>query len=201
MKKSWTFASELHEISLWEEMAVATSNPSKEKFAMCTTIQRVGPRTAYQVPIKYALLDTNRFQPTRTYDVSPGGLCYETLEPLKPGTNVCIAMENYSPGQSGLEGFRSYVATIRWTHKFSSNGTERYAAGARFITCSHDLLTAEAQLPHHPCDLCGATLPLNKLETTHAGAQLCAHCNKHINSIPSAKIRRCVERFIVGNVI
>ena len=168
---------------------------------MSATIQRACPRTAHQVPIKYALLDTNHFHPTRTYDVSSAGLCYEAHEPLKPGTDVCIVMENYAPGRSGLEGFRSYVGTIRWTHLISSNGTERYAAGVRFITCSHDLITAETQLPQHLCDLCGATMPLNKMEATSAGAQLCAPCTRHFNSISSAKIRRCLERFMVGNII
>ena len=168
---------------------------------MSATIQRACERTAHQVPIKYALLDTNRFHPTRTCDVSSGGLCYETHEPLKPGTDVCIVMENYAPGSSGLEGYLSYVATIRWTHLISSNGTERYAAGARFITCSHDLITAEAQLPQHLCDLCGTRMPLNRIDRTNAGAQLCPHCKKHFNSISSDKIRRCVERFMIGNVI
>jgi len=168
---------------------------------MTATTQRSNERTARQVPIQYALLDSNQFHAARTYDFSSGGLCYETHEPLRPGTDVCIVMENYDPGLSGPESFRSYVASIRWTHLLSKNGTERYAAGARIITCSHDLLTAENQLPHHLCDLCGAMMPLNKLEMTHAGAQLCANCMKHFSSMPSAKIRRCVERFLVGNVI
>lgn len=168
---------------------------------MTATIPRADIRTARQVPIKYALLDSDRFHPTRTHDFSSGGLCYETHEQLKPGTDVCIVMENYDPHQSGPEGFRSYVASIRWTHLLSANGSQRYAAGARFITCSHDLITTENQLPHHICDLCGASMPVNKLEMTGAGAQLCFHCKKHFQKIPSAKIRRCLERFMVGNVV
>lgn len=168
---------------------------------MTATTQRTNIRTTRQLPIQYALLNSDQFHPAKTYDFSVGGLCYETNEPLKPGTDVCIVMENYTPGISGPEGFRSYVASIRWTHLLSKNGTERYAAGARFITCSHDLITAENQLPHHLCDLCGAMMPLNKLEMTALGAQLCANCMKHLTGIPSVKIRRCVERFLVGNVI
>lgn len=168
---------------------------------MTTTTQRINVRTTHQVPIQYALLDSDQFHPTQTCDFSAGGMCYETNEPLKPGTAVCIVMENYSPNISGPEGFRSYVATIRWTNLLSKNGTERYAAGARFITRSHDLITTESQLPHHICDLCGAMMPLNKLEMTALGAQLCTNCMKHFTSIPSIKIRRCVERFLVGNVI
>ena len=168
---------------------------------MPTTIPRSFARTARQVPIKYALLNSDNFRPTRTYDFSSAGLCYETHEPLKPGTDVSIVMEHYAPGISGPEGFRSHVASIRWTHLVAKNGTERYASGARIITSSHDLITAENQLPRHYCDLCGATMPINKIEMTNAGAQLCAHCMKHFCSIPSGKIRRCVERFLVGNVI
>lgn len=168
---------------------------------MTVISQRTNTRTARQLPIQYALLDSDQFHVTRTYDISAGGLCYETHEPLNPGTDVCIVMQNYNPNLSGPEGFRSYVASIRWTNLLSRNGTERYAAGARFITCSHDLITTETQLPQHLCDLCGVTMPLNKLEMTTLGAQLCADCTKHFASIPSIKIRKCVERFLVGNVI
>lgn len=168
---------------------------------MTATIPRTDTRTARKVPIQYALLDSEQFKTARTHDFSSGGLCYETYEPLKPGTDVCIVMQNYDPGLSGPESFRSYVASIRWTHLLSRNGTERYAVGAQFITRSHELITAEYQLPHHLCDLCGAMMPLNKMKMTNAGAQLCTHCMKHFCSIPSVKIRRCVERFLVGNVI
>ena len=166
-----------------------------------TTTPRNFQRTVHQVPIKYALLDTDKFHDARTYDFSSGGLCYETHEPLNPGTDVCIVMENYRPGESGPEGYRSYVASIRWTQLLSKNGTERYASGARLITRSHDIITAENQLPYHVCDLCGAQKPLNKIDPTQAGAQLCTHCMKHYCCIPSGKIRECVERFLVGNVI
>ena len=173
----------------------------KEKPAMATRIPRTYERTPHNTAIHYALLDSNQFKPTRTYDFSSGGLCYETDEPLEPGTDVCIVMENYDPHLSGPESFRSYVASIRWTHQLPRNGAQRYAAGARLITCSHDLITTESQLPHHLCDLCGDRIPLNKLETTDAGAQLCISCLKHFSRIPSIKIRQCLERFLVGNVI
>jgi hypothetical protein len=168
---------------------------------MTTTIQRSCQRTAHQVPIQFALLNTDRFHPGRTFNFSSTGLCYETHEPLKPGTDVCIVMANYDPDVPGPECYRSYVASIRWTRLLSKNGTECYAAGARFITCSHDIITAENQLPYHLCDLCGARRPLNKIDRTQVGAHLCANCMKHYNNMPSGKIRQCVERFLVGNII
>jgi hypothetical protein len=168
---------------------------------MATTIPRSHQRSPHSVPIRYALLDSERFHPTRTYDFSTDGLCYETHRPIDPGTHVCIVMENYSPGLSGPEGFRSYVATVCWNQLISSNGTDRYATGARFVTRSHDIIAAENQLPHHMCDLCGAQKPLNKIELTQSGAQLCSLCIKHYHCMPAGKIRQCVERFLIGNVL
>jgi hypothetical protein len=168
---------------------------------MTTIIPRSYQRTASQAPFQYALLDTEQFHPTRAYDFSAGGVCFETREPLKPGTDICIVMEAYHPEQSGLEAFRSYVASIRWAHLLSKNGSARYVAGARFVARSHEIITTENQLPRHLCDLCGDMLTLNKLEMTHGGAQLCPHCLKHFNNIPTGKIRQCVERFLIGNVV
>jgi hypothetical protein len=168
---------------------------------MTAIIARSFQRSAHDAPIQYALLDSDQFHATRTYDFSPGGLSYEIHQPLEPGTDVCILMENYSPGLTGPEGYRSYVTSICWTRLLLKNGTERYAAGARLVTRSHDIITAENQLPHHLCELCGASKPLNMIEQTKSGAQMCGNCLKHFRSIPSARIRHCVERFMLGNVI
>lgn len=168
---------------------------------MTTIIPRTYQRSVSQVPLQYALLDTEQFHPSRTYDFSDGGLCFEAHEALKPGADVCIVMEQYDPDLAGLEGYHSYVASIRWAHLRAKNGTKSHVVGARFITRSHDILATENQLPRHFCDLCSTMMPLNKMETTHGGAQLCPHCMKHFQSIPSGKPRQCVERFLVGNVI
>jgi hypothetical protein len=168
---------------------------------MTTTIHRTFKRTTHQVPIQYALLDSDQFHPAHTYNFSPDGLCYEIQQPLNPGTDVCILMDNYTPGRPGPEGYRSYVASIRWTQSLPQTGFNRYAVGARFIARSHGIITAEKQLPHCHCDLCGESKPLNKFEETFQGAQLCTLCMKHFKSISSPRIRKCLERFLIGNVL
>lgn len=164
-------------------------------------IPRSHQRVSHQAPIQFALLNSEQFQSSSMYNYSDGGLCYETQQPLRPEDEVCIIMENYAPGHSGPEGFRSYLARICWTELISQNGTEHYAAGARWVVRSHDILATESNVPHQNCDLCGALTPLHKLEQTHNNIQLCSACFKHYNNIPSGKIRQCVERFLVGNVI
>lgn len=169
--------------------------------AMTQIIPRSNPRTAYQAPIQYALLNTRQFRSTRTYDVSHNGLCYETDQPLDIESEVCIVMDNYVPGQDGPEGYRSYVARIRWMQLMSSNGTDRYAAGAQIVARSHEILATEDQMPHQICDLCGATKPAHRIETMENNLQLCRQCSRHFRSIPSDRIRHCVERYLLGNVI
>ncbi len=168
---------------------------------MTSIIPRSDTRTVHQAPIQCALLNSARFEPTRTYDYSADGLCYEVTSKLAPEAEVCILMDNYAPDRSGPEAYRSYVARIRWIHLLSINGRDRYAAGAQIVARSHDILTSEEQLPKIRCDLCGRIEPRHRIQSTGTGVDLCQKCMKHFSNIPSQKIRQCVERFLLGNVI
>jgi hypothetical protein len=168
---------------------------------MTTLTTRAYQRLASRAPFQYAPLNSEQFHPTRAHDFSAGGVCFETHEPLEPGTDICMVMEAYHPGFAGLEAYRSYVASVRWTQLLSKNGSECYLVGGRFIARSHEVITTETQLPCQLCDLCGTLLPLNKLESTRGGAHLCCHCRKHFDKLPSGKIRQSIERYLIGNVI
>ena len=168
---------------------------------MSQIIPRIHPRVAYQVPIKYAVLNTQQFQAARTYDFSEGGICYEIDRQLDLEEDVCIVMQNYTPGDSGPQGYHCYVARTRWTQLLSRNGIKHYAAGAQFVARSHKILATDAQIPVRMCDLCNTLVAQHHMIHTASNAQICAQCAKHLNKIPSDKIRQCVERFLMGNVI
>lgn len=168
---------------------------------MTQIIPRSHPRTAHQVPIQYALLNTQQFENSHTLDYSTDGFCYEIRRKLEPETEVCVIVDNYSPDHGGIEAYRSYVARIRWIHLLSQNGSNCYAAGAQIVARSHDVLTTEAQLPRLACDMCANMEPVHRIHDTGAGVCLCRQCLKHFSNIPSEKIRKCVERFLIGNVV
>lgn len=168
---------------------------------MTTLTPRAYQRLASQASFQYAPLNSEQFHPTRAHDFSAGGVCFETLEPLEPGTDICLVMETYHPEHTGLEAYRSYVASVRWTQLYAKNGSTHYLTGTRFVTRSHEVITTENQLPHQPCDLCGDMLPLNKLETTAGGAHLCRYCLKHYSKLPAGKVRQSIERYLIGNVV
>ena len=166
---------------------------------MSDIIERTYPRVAIETPIQFAPLNTHKYHPTRSLNFSAGGLCYQSEQRLEPMAEVCIVMLNYAPERYGPEGYRSYLARIRWVQPSSAlHGS--FATGAQIFARSHEILTDEVQEPYHICDLCGALMPASLLQSTNGNAQLCQHCYKQFQSVPDGKLRQSVERFLVGNV-
>lgn len=164
-------------------------------------VQRTYPRVPLEAAIQYTPTNSNDFRSTRSFNFSAGGLCYQTVQRLEPTDEVCIVMDNYAPGRFGPEGYRSYLAQICWIQPLSTPREEVFAAGARIIARSHEVLINETKEPHHLCDLCGVLMPAGLLRSTDGNAHLCEHCYRHFLSIPQGKVRRCVDRFLMGNVV
>ncbi len=171
---------------------------------MTQVIQRSFPRIYFQAPIQYGVangVESADYHQSKTLNYSAGGFCYETGQQLMPEEEVCIIMSNYSPGRNGPEGYRSYLTRIRWVHPVSKKSVERFVAGARIIARSHEVLDAISEAQRHNCDLCGALVSVCLMQCTDENAQLCEQCHKHFEALPQGKIRRCLERFMTGNVV
>lgn len=171
---------------------------------MIKKTQRVHPRIDSSAAIQYAALHDNgpgQFRATHMLNFSAGGMCYETDQQLEPESEVCVVMQNYSPDHSGPERYRSYLTRVCWIEPLAAQDNHRYSTGARIIARSHEILVAAVDEPHHLCDLCGALMPVGRLQVTAENAQLCEQCHKHFQSIPEGKIRECVARFLIGNVV
>lgn len=168
---------------------------------METTIRREFPRAQYDAPIRYSFVNTEESFNSCMSNYSEGGLCYESNQLVAPKSDVLILMDNYAPGRSGPEGYRSYGAKVRWIKKISQGESNRYATGVQFLVRSHDTLTC-AQIDRSAvCDLCGIHVLPSSIETTSTYIQLCAKCSKHYHNLPSGKVKESIERFLIGNVI
>jgi hypothetical protein len=82
------------------------------------------------------------------------------------------------------------------------------AADAQTLTRPYEVLPSEAPaLPSkeedigHQCDLCGVLMPASRLQTTDGNVQLCDHCYGQYVCIPQGKIRQCLQRYLMGNVV
>lgn len=171
---------------------------------MSEEIQRAYQRYRLQAPIQYSVINGGgepHLHESRTLNYSAGGFCYETTQQLSPEDEVCIIMRNYTPGQAGPESYRSYLTRIRWIHPLARERDNRFAAGARIVARSHEIIDAFSEEPRHNCDLCGALTPVCLLECTEKKAQLCGHCCAHFQSLPAGKVRQSLERYLTGNVV
>jgi hypothetical protein len=180
------------------------ANDIRVRFVMIKRIPRNHQRTDSSAIIQYAALHRERpeqYRATRMRNYSAGGMCYETDQKLDPESEVCVVMQNYAPDQPGPERYRSYLIRVRWIEALPDEGNNCYAAGARIIARSHEVLTACSDEPFQFCDLCGVLMPVCCLQRTPENAQLCEQCHKHFQSIPEGKLRECVARFLIGNVI
>lgn len=150
-------------------------------------------RTAYHAPIQFAILNTQQFHKATTLDFSADGLCFKTNQALDLWTEICIVMDNYRPGQSGPEGFRSYVVRVCWINMIRD---DLYEVGAQYIARSHEILATEDQLERKICYLCGTMKLANRIETFENGVLLCRECIRHFANIPSEKFRKHLEHFL-----
>ena len=168
---------------------------------MAAFVQRAHPRQALQVPIKYRPAQSNHFIGARTLNYSNDGLCLEVNQKVEPETEIYVVMENYTPGQAGPEGYRSYLTSVRWVRPLAAQRNQGFVAGTQIMARSHDTPEVPVDEPRQICDLCGDLIQECQLHCTDENAQLCAPCYHHYCKIPKGKTRECVDRFIVGNVV
>jgi hypothetical protein len=97
---------------------------------------------------------------------------------------------------------------IQREYSKSALGEANYNADAQIVSCRYDVFTSEAQSPTskedvsgHQCDLCGVAMPADRLHSADGNVQLCDRCYRQYLCIPQGKIRQCLQRFLMGNVI
>jgi len=60
---------------------------------------------------------------------------------------------------------------------------------------------SETEAQPHSCDLCSAMISECQPHCTDGNAELCEQCFKQFQALPQGKIRECLERFMLGNVV
>lgn len=160
--------------------------------------RRMYPRIAYQADIRLAVPETDVCVDSRSYNFSLGGMYLETLQRLPREATVEIQMKDYSPGVYGPEAYQLYVAGVRWRRKIGGNGSPRYGIGVQFLERRH---ADPASEDRRVCELCGDLTPASGCRMILEGTRFCPDCHKHLEKLPDGKIRECIHRFLIGNVV
>ncbi len=97
-----------------------------------TTERRIFPRNYREAPIVYAKYNTKKYLGARMYNNSRGGMNLVSNRPLKPGSDICIKMENYSAGTSNQDDFRGEVIWCKDVSNVYASYYGKYETGVEY---------------------------------------------------------------------
>jgi c-di-GMP-binding flagellar brake protein YcgR len=107
--------------------------------------RRKYPRVELKLNAKYKVLDYEQvFQFTKTHNISAEGVCFESIEPLKPGIYVQLEVD--------LEDAKppvSMVVDIRWIGDIKSDNNKKHINGVKIISMP---MRDEARFLKYYCD-------------------------------------------------
>lgn len=77
---------------------------------MCANEQRTSKRFNYEAPVTIEDCDRGQYCSGRMYNYSLGGMYFETDWPLKPGSQIRVAIKKSRQGPA----FNHFQAIVRW---------------------------------------------------------------------------------------
>jgi hypothetical protein len=80
----------------------------------------------------YAKHNTKKYHGARMYNNSRGGMNLVSNRPLKPGSDICIKMENYSAGTSNPDEFRAEVIWCKDVSNVYASYYGKYECGVEY---------------------------------------------------------------------
>jgi len=149
---------------------------------------RAYSRNECDVPIKYALYDTERYYEANMCNKSDGGMYFETDHAPTQGNDIWIKLPECNTADCDPAACDGYRGEVMWCRKLrGGNGKSRYGIGVRFIV--------------NTCDQCGGNFRYRDIHKADNFLMLCSDCSGHLSSISGKKLKGTMENYLMGNVI
>jgi len=128
-------------------------------------------------------------QEGRLRNKGAGGVCFESGQYLRPGTRICLLMDEPASEQAGGEPRMQtfYLATVRWCNALQSPQQSMYGVGAQFVS--------------NECEWCGEVVPYEQIHCTESRAILCEACLRDLDAFNRGRLKDSVIDHLLGNVI
>ena len=101
---------------------------------LARTEKRSNKRIASNAPIIYSLFSTRFWKeyPSTTRNHSESGMCFESIHPMMPGTNLFIRADKQPNLNSNVRLRSTTLAEVMWCQKLSDEGPNSYCVGAKY---------------------------------------------------------------------
>ncbi len=96
------------------------------------TEKRQFERLDHDAPIVYAYHDSDKFFGAKMCNCSQGGMCFESSYAVKPGLDLYIMMESYTPDAIASDVYDGYLAKVIWCRKTPIEDARIYWVGVKY---------------------------------------------------------------------
>jgi hypothetical protein len=149
---------------------------------MSAITYRAFSRTTNKIMISFAKSMTADYQKGELLNKSTGGMSFITKCELKPGSDILIKIP-MSSDPNGATPHPDYLAEVRWCVKEEDQNATNYRIGVSLF--SSRCVLCEKEIHHHNTD----------------SIDLCEDCRGRFCSMSKGKMKTCVEKYLLGNVI
>lgn len=150
---------------------------------MSAITHRAFSRNANKIAISFAESMSVEYRKGELINKSSGGMSFTTEHELKPGSDILIRMPELRPDPSGATPHPDLLAEVRWCMKEENQKTAGFRVGVRIL--SSTCVLCEKEIYHHDTD----------------NIDLCEDCRGRFCAMSKGKIKTCVEKYLLGNVI
>ncbi len=100
--------------------------------------QRTYPRSHCEASIVYATYNGENYSGARMYNNSPGGMSFVSNQPLYPGSDICIKLEDYLKETSPIDGYRAEVIWCKEVADVYASYYGDYEIGVQYYDTLND---------------------------------------------------------------
>ncbi len=163
---------------------------------MTNSNKRSHKRVYYEAPITYSKHSEKGDHDATMYNISSGGMYFESDHALRRGVSVYIRMINFSP-YSYIPGaaYKTYVARVVWCKKTSDPFV--YGIGVCYIARGHIVQSDLFYKLGNRCDLCKKKISSGELHKTEGALalHLCPSCFKQLGELVDGDVGKHVPKF------
>ena len=164
--------------------------------------QRSHERSVVKIPLQYRIPDSDHLGITQLFNISEGGLYFETYRPMESSLKLEVLRTWLPEGTHTPDAYLGHEARVRWCRELQQHRRQRYGVGIQFLretrvpSC---LLNLEP--PPYRCDLCDRKITDEIICRRDLMVFLCPPCFKHLDTMPEGTVKESIIRFLIGNVL
>lgn len=160
--------------------------------------RRFQAREKTNVPILYAKAHDGLYHQAIMYNVSMGGMYFESNQMFFQREYFFIKTNDSLPGFELLRPYDAYAAQVKWCEKTDIDSS--YKIGIKRVGKAKFVKTEDFDTSTLCCELC-ENPSTQEVVKTDEHLCLCRNCFTCLSQLPGKALKANLTRFMVGNVI